>query len=78
MIRALRDDAERARRHEVERALRQLTRGDDPQQVLEQLSHGLTNKFLHAPTHALNHTSNDDRDQLVALLRRLYQLQSLE
>jgi glutamyl-tRNA reductase len=46
--------------------------------VLEQLSHGLTNKFLHAPTHALNHTSNDDRDQLVVLLRRLYQLQSLE
>jgi glutamyl-tRNA reductase len=78
MIRALRDDAERARRREVERALRQLTRGDDPQHVLEQLSHGLTNKFLHAPTHALNHTSNDDRDQLVALLRRLYQLKSLE
>jgi|SRR5208282_2289179 len=78
MIRALRDDAERARRREVERAARRLTRGDDPQHVLEQLSHGLTNKFLHAPTHALNHTSNDDRDQLVALLRRLYQLQSLE
>jgi len=78
MIRALRDDAERARRREVERAVRRLTRGDDPQQVLEQLSHGLTNKFLHAPTHALNHTSNDDRDQLVALLRRLYQLQPLE
>jgi len=78
MIRALRDDAERARRREVERAVRRLTRGDDPQQVLEQLSHGLTNKFLHAPTHALNHISNTDREQVVALLRRLYRLQSLE
>jgi len=78
MIRELRDSAERARRREVERALRKLARGDEPQQILEQLSHGLTNKFLHAPTHALNHINVDDREQLVALLRRLYQLQSLE
>jgi len=78
MIRELRDSAERARRREVERALHRLERGDEPQHVLEQLSHGLTNKFLHAPTHALNHTNNDDREQLVTLLRRLYQLQSLE
>jgi glutamyl-tRNA reductase len=27
--------------------------GEDPAQVLEQLSHSLTNKFLHAPTQAL-------------------------
>ena len=38
-IRALRDDAERARRREVERALRRLARGDDAQKVLEQLSY---------------------------------------
>jgi glutamyl-tRNA reductase len=78
MIRQLRDNAERARRREVERALRGLARGDEPHKILEQLSHGLTNKFLHAPTHALNHTNNDDREQLVILLRRLYQLQSQE
>lgn len=76
MIRALRDDAERSRRKEVERAVRQLQRGGDVGAVLEQLSHGLTNKFLHAPTHALNHAAEDDRDQLVAALRRLYRLQS--
>ena len=46
-IRALRDSAERARRHEMERALRRLAKGDDPQAVIEQLSHALTNK-LHA------------------------------
>lgn len=77
-IRALRDDAERARRHEVERAVRSLARGDNAQQVLEQLSHTLTNKFLHAPTHALNHANDDDREQLVAMLRRLYQLKQSE
>ena len=77
-IRALRDDAERARRHEVERALRRLARGDDAQKVLEQLSYALTNKLLHAPTHAINHANDDDREQLVNLLRRLYQLKRSE
>jgi glutamyl-tRNA reductase len=77
-IRALRDDAERARRHEVERAVRQLARGDNVQQVLEHLSHSLTNKFLHAPTHALSHANDDDREHLVNMLRRLYQLKQSE
>ncbi len=77
-IRALRDDAERARRREVERALRRLARGDDSQKVLEQLSHALTNKLLHAPTHALNRANDEDREQLVNMLRRLYQLKHSE
>jgi glutamyl-tRNA reductase len=77
-IRALRDDAERARRHAVERALRRLARGEEPQQVLEHLSSALTNKFLHAPTHALNHANDDDREQLAILLKRLYQLNRIE
>lgn len=74
-IRALRDSAERARRHELDRAQRRLARGDDPQRVLEELSSALTNKFLHAPTHALNHASDEDREQLAAMLRRIHQIQ---
>ncbi len=77
-IRALRDDAERARRREVERAMRRLDRGGDAQHVLEQLSHALTNKLLHAPTHALSHANDEDRDHLVAMLRRLYKLKHPE
>lgn len=77
-IRALRDDAERARRAEVERAVRLLSRGENPQQVLEQLSHSLTNKFLHAPTHALNHANDEDREQLVTMLKRLFKLKSAQ
>ena len=53
LIRALRDQAEEARRQEVERALRLLSRGEAPQKVVEALSHGLKNKLLHAPTQAL-------------------------
>ena len=73
-IRALRDQAERARRHEMERALRRLARGDDPQQVLDYLSRALTNKLLHAPTHALSSAEAEDRRQLLALLSRLYNI----
>jgi len=74
-IRALRDSAERSRRHEMERALRRLARGEDPKAVLEGLSHGLANKLLHPPTHALAHAHEDDRAQLAQLLERLYQVQ---
>ena len=73
-IRALRDSAERARRHEMERALRRLARGEDPRAVLESLSHGLAAKLLHAPTHALSHARDDERAQLAELLARLYQI----
>jgi glutamyl-tRNA reductase len=71
-IRALRDQAERTRRHELERATRLLAKGEDPAQVLEQLSHSLTNKFLHAPTQALNVVEASERDALVAALNRLH------
>ena len=50
---ALRDQAEEARRAELERALRLLERGEAPAQVMERLSQTLTNKLLHAPTQAL-------------------------
>ena len=73
-IRALRDSGERARRHTYERALRRLAKGDDPQMVLEQLSRTLTAKLLHAPTYALAHAREDDREELARLLSRLYQL----
>lgn len=73
-IRALRDQAERVRRHEMEKALKLLARGEDPQQVLEHLSSALTNKFLHAPSHALNTSTGNDREALESLMRQLYQI----
>lgn len=73
-IRALRDHAERYRRHELEKALRQLANGESPDRVIDALSHALTNKFLHIPTHALNHSEGRDREELVALLTRLYSI----
>jgi glutamyl-tRNA reductase len=76
LIRALRDGAEDARRHEVERALRLLARGDDPKRVLESLSQGLTNKLMHAPTQALNEATGEERRTLAETLARLFRIRS--
>jgi glutamyl-tRNA reductase len=53
-----------------------LQRGDDPRAVLEALSHGLTNKLLHAPTQALRDAPAADRNELRELVARLFQLRS--
>ncbi len=71
LIRQLRDSAEAARQHELERALARLERGEDPKLVLESLSQALTNKLMHAPTRALNQAGDEALQQLVA---RIYQL----
>jgi glutamyl-tRNA reductase len=75
LIRQLRDSAEEARLREVERAAKMLARGDDPKTVLEALSHGLTNKLMHAPTEALNQSGEGDKS-LKALVARLYRLRA--
>ena len=75
VIRALRDGSERVRRHEMEHALKLLARGDDPAAVLDQLSHRLTNKFLHAPTQALQQIEGN-RSEVQAMIVRLFHLHS--
>jgi glutamyl-tRNA reductase len=56
LIRALREEADAARRHELERARKALARGEDPASVLEALSQALTNKLMHGPTQTLSET----------------------
>ena len=71
-IRAFRSQAETLRKQELDKALRALARGDDPAMVVEALSLGLTNKFLHGPTHALHDADGDERERLAGMLSRLY------
>ena len=78
-IRAMRDAAERSRRHEARARASGVSReGKIPQRVLDELSRSLTNKLLHAPTHALNHASEHERDALLETLARLYNIDRLE
>jgi len=59
---------------ELDRAKRLLANGTPPDQVLDQLARGLTNKFLHGPTQALNAAGEAERAELLALLQRVYHL----
>jgi len=74
LIRMLREHAEAARRHEIERALKSLQRGEAPADVLESLSQGLTNKLMHPPTQALSETAGEERRALSELVARLFRL----
>jgi len=70
-VRQYRDMAESIRELELQRALRALARGDDPQQIVAQLARGITNKLIHAPTAGLKRASAEGRQDLLAGARRL-------
>jgi glutamyl-tRNA reductase len=73
VIQDLRTRADALRRRELERALKQLAKGDSPEAVIEHLSQALTNKFLHDPMSALREaTEESERARLQALLARFY------
>ncbi|MES2547448.1 MAG: glutamyl-tRNA reductase [Pseudomonadota bacterium] len=75
-IKALRDQAEAVRINELEKALKLIQKGENPAIVLDMLSSALTNKFLHAPSHALNAAHGDEHARLEQLLRQLYHIKS--
>ena len=71
---ALQGHHEVLRAAEVARARKLLAGGAAPEQVIEQLARGLTNKFLHAPAQALTRAGDAERAQLLAMLHHIYQL----
>jgi glutamyl-tRNA reductase len=73
-ITALHGHHDQLRAAELERARKLLAGGTPPEQVLEQLARGLTNKFLHAPTQALNQAGDAERAELVAMFERIYRI----
>jgi glutamyl-tRNA reductase len=71
-LKALRARSEATRDALLTRAKEQLTAGRDPNDVLEQLAHGLTNKLLHAPTTGLRRAALDGDAQLLNAAARLF------
>ncbi|AOB32956.1 glutamyl-tRNA reductase [Bordetella sp. H567] len=72
VLQDLQQGADAIRAAELERARRLLARGESPDAVLEQLAHGLTQKYLHGPLAALNRSEGADREQLLAMVPRLF------
>lgn len=74
VIRAYRENAEQATREVVNRALRQIAAGADPQQVIERLGHQLTNKLMHAPCVQMRRAASEGRAELLEAARDLFDL----
>jgi len=73
-IRDYREGMERVRDEELERALALLSKGEDPELVMQRLARGLTNKMMHAPTVQLKKASAVGDEQSLQLLQTMFDL----
>ncbi len=78
LIQTLKTHGESLQQVELDKAMKKLAKGDNPEEVLHALAAGLTNKFLHGSMHALQHTQGPDRELLLKLLPELFRTNSPE
>lgn len=77
-IRAYREKSEEIRDVELEKALRALQSGSEPEQVLTQLARGLTNKLLHGPTARLKQAGASGNSDIIDLSQELFDLPKVD
>lgn len=77
-IRDVRAQAELLRDEAVTKALRALRQGKTPEEVLHRLAEGLTSKLLHVPSTQIRIAGINERPDLVAAARELFQLKDLK
>jgi len=71
---ALRERAEAIRKDELERFFNRFpSLGEKERKAIEGMAGGIINKLIHAPTVALKNDA-EDKDMLIALIKRLYDL----
>jgi len=73
-LKAFRHHAEEIRDQELEKALKRLQKGDDPQAVVTTLANMLTNKLIHQPTVQMREASAAGRKEVMEWVQELYQL----
>ena len=77
-IKQLRDSTQELSEQELARALKALDSGKPADEVLQQLSRNLTNKFLHAPTVALRSAAEQGDLSLIEATHRLFTIDDIE
>lgn len=78
VVRTYRDSALAMQQRELEKALKMLERGVDPEEVLNRLAHDLTNKLIHAPTAGLRQLAKDGGKQDVSKMAAVLGLTNFE
>ncbi len=76
-VKAYRNKAEQLRDVEVQKVLRNLQAGGNPEQLLQQLARNLTNKLIHSPTAVLKEASANGRPDVIQVAQELFDI-SLE
>jgi glutamyl-tRNA reductase len=73
-VKAYRNKAEQMRDLELQKALRSLQAGANPEQVLQQFARNLTNKLIHSPTTVLKEASASSRHHVIQVAQELFAL----
>lgn len=73
-VKAYRHKAEQLRDMELQKALRNLQAGGNPEQVLQQFARNLTNKLIHSPTAVLKEASAGSRHHVIQVAQELFAL----
>ncbi|WP_342766695.1 glutamyl-tRNA reductase [Umboniibacter marinipuniceus] len=71
-IKAFRQQISEHKDIELERAVKLLARGEDPELVLNQFARALTNKIVHQPTNALSQAGREGRLDVIEWSRELF------
>jgi glutamyl-tRNA reductase len=74
VIRAIRESAESESKHLLEKALKQIELGQDPNQVLNDFARTLTNKLLHEPSRQLRQSGFNTDNNLIEAARSLFNI----
>ena len=67
-IKQYKESAEEIQQIELDRARRALARGVDPESVIQQLAHSLTQKHLHGPLSALNNANGSNGEEIISIV----------
>lgn len=73
-LRDYRQKADATREAELEKAMKMLAKGSDPEVVMASLARGITNKLIHTPSVKMKQASAEGRDDMVQLARELFDL----
>jgi glutamyl-tRNA reductase len=74
LIRRLREEADRTRRHTIDQAHRMLAQGRSIENVLEFLAATLTNRLIHAPSQRLRDAAENGDDEIIETIADIYRL----
>lgn len=73
-IRGYRMQAEQTRDEALQKALAQIKKGTNPEEVLTRMAHSLTNKLIHTPSAQLRDAAANERHDLIAAVHEIFKL----